>query len=65
MIACVAFFVVMFYTLILFKFILLPRPRGQPHTVLGGFMSVSGGWVLLCMGLVMAEDKVCTEQYVL
>ena len=28
-------------------------PHGQPHTIFRGFISVSGGWMLLCKELSM------------
>ena len=34
--------------------VFLTLPHGQPHA---GFDSISGGWMLLCKGLIMAEDS--------
>ena len=39
-----------------FLFFVIP-PHRQPHTVLGGLISLSGGWILLCKELLMAEDS--------
>ena len=32
-------------------------PHGQPPTVFRGLISISGGWVLLCKGLMAAEGS--------
>ena len=48
--------------------IIIAPPRGEPHAVFGGFISISGGWMLLCKELIMSEDKRpydCAEHNVL
>ena len=37
--------------------LLITQPRGQPHTVFGGFISISGGWILSCKEPIKAEDS--------
>ena len=32
-------------------------PHGQPRAVVGGFISSSGGWILLCRKSIMAEKS--------
>ena len=32
-------------------------PHRRTHATFGGFVSVCGGWMVLCRGLVMAEDS--------
>ena len=34
-------------------------PHGQPHTIFRGFISVSGGWMLLCKELFMTLCSAC------
>lgn len=34
-------------------------PHGQPHEVFGGFISVPGGWMLLCKELVAIIMETC------
>ena len=31
-------------------------PHGQPPTVFRGLISISGGWVLLCKGLIETDN---------
>ena len=37
--------------------VLITPPHGQPHTVFGGFISVSRVRMLLCKEPIMAEDS--------
>ena len=30
--------------------------HGQPHAVFGGFISISGGWRVVCREPIVAED---------
>ena len=34
---------------------IITSPQGQPHAVFGGFISVAGGWLLLCQEPIVAE----------
>ena len=35
----------------------IAHPHGQPHSVFGVFISISGGWMMLCKEFIMAEDS--------
>ena len=52
-------FVVLFLYLFCFVFVVvvLTPPHEEPHAVFGGFISLSGGWMLLRKKLIVAEDS--------
>ena len=42
---------------------IITSPQGQPHPVFGGFISIAGGWLLLCKEPIVAEGRRSPHNY--